>query len=83
LVIRGEFLLDIRIFKRWERELRKTNKKKRGRPFLYPDSFVKWQAIWHQWVDCRGLEGIARALRSFYLTLGQTITRRHSGGYLR
>ncbi|MFQ1021439.1 hypothetical protein [Tardisphaera saccharovorans] len=36
LVIRGEFLLDVRIFKRWKRELKRVNKNKRGRPYLFP-----------------------------------------------
>ncbi|MDP7976893.1 MAG: hypothetical protein RAK25_07190, partial [TACK group archaeon] len=56
LVVRGEFLPDVRIFKRWKRELKKANKNKRGRPYLFPDSFVRWQAIWPR-VDYRGLEG--------------------------
>jgi len=67
LVVRGEFLLNVRPFKRWKRELKKANENKRGRPYLYPDSFVRWQAVWHQWVDYRGLEGIARALKAFHL----------------
>jgi len=64
--IRGESLLDVRIFKRWKEELKKSNKNKRGRPFLFSDSFVKWQAIWPR-VDYRGLEGIARCLKAFHL----------------
>ncbi|WP_449462589.1 transposase [Tardisphaera miroshnichenkoae] len=63
MVIRGEFLLDIRSFKHWKKELRKENKNKRGRPFLYPECFIEWQAIWPR-VDYRGLEGIACALKS-------------------
>ncbi|HEV51440.1 MAG TPA: hypothetical protein ENO31_02760 [Thermoprotei archaeon] len=64
--VRGEFLPDVRIFKRWKRELKKANKNKRGRPFLFPDSFVRWQAIWPR-VDYRGLEGIARRLKAIGL----------------
>ncbi|MGC8674590.1 MAG: hypothetical protein ACP5TI_05685 [Thermoprotei archaeon] len=67
LVIRGEFLLEVRPFKHWKKDLKKANKNKRGRPYLFPDSFIKWQAIWHQWVDYRGLEGIACALKAFHL----------------
>ncbi len=63
LVVGGEFLFDVRIFRRWKKELRKANKNKRGRPYLYPEPFLKWQAVWHQWVDYRGLEGIVRALK--------------------
>jgi hypothetical protein len=36
LVIRGEFLFDIRIFKRWERELRKANRNERGKALPLP-----------------------------------------------
>jgi hypothetical protein len=45
LVVRGEFLLDIRAFKYWRKELKRANRKKRGRPYLYPDSFVRRQAM--------------------------------------
>ncbi len=38
------------------------NKGKIGKPFIFPDSFMNWQAVWHQLVDYRGLEGIARRL---------------------
>lgn len=43
------------------------NGRKVGRPFHFPDSFMKWQAVWHQFVDYRGLEGIARKLSRFRL----------------
>lgn len=61
-VVRGEFYLDLEFVRTWNKELEEMNKGKVGAPFRFPDSFMKWQAIWHQFVDYRGLEGIARSL---------------------
>jgi len=46
----------------WNKELGIMNKNKRGRQYRFPDSFIKWEAVWKQWTDYRGLEGIARSL---------------------
>jgi hypothetical protein len=46
----------------WNKELEEMNKNKRGGQYKFPDSFIKWEAVWKQWVDYRGLEGIARSL---------------------
>ena len=62
LVVRGEFLLDLSMFENWEQELLEMNTGKRGRPFRFPLSFIEWQAVWHQWLDYRGLEGVSRSL---------------------
>jgi len=35
LVIREEFLLEVRPLKHWKRELKRANKNKSGRPYLY------------------------------------------------
>ena len=67
LVVRGEFYLDFDFVNNWKKELERMNEGKIGAPFLFPDSFTKWQAIWHQLVDYRGLEGIARKLSKFGL----------------
>jgi hypothetical protein len=67
LVVRGEFYLDFDFVDSWKKELEKMNEGKIGAPFLFPDSFMKWQAIWHQLIDYRGLEGIARKLSKFGL----------------
>jgi hypothetical protein len=66
-VVRGEFYLDFDFVDSWNNELRGMNKGKVGKPFLFPDSFMKWQTVWHQFVDYRGLEGIARKLSKFGL----------------
>lgn len=38
------------------------NKNKRGGQYKFPDSFISWETVWKQWIDYRGLEGIARSL---------------------
>ena len=50
-----------------DEELDKMNEGKKGRPYEFPESFIKIQAVWHQWVDYRGLEGIARSLEKLCL----------------
>jgi hypothetical protein len=61
LVVQGEFLLDFDwISQGWKRELKEMNNKKRGAPYQFPDSLIKLQAVWHQWIDYREIEGITR-----------------------
>ena len=67
LVVRGEFYLDFDFVKGWKKELKEMNNNKVGAPFKFPNSFMRYQAIWHQFVDYRGLEGIARKLSKFNL----------------
>lgn len=62
LVVRGEFYLDFEFVNNWNKQLEKMNKGKRGGQYKYPDSFIRWEAVWKQWIDYRGLEGIARSL---------------------
>lgn len=62
LVVRGEFYLDFKFVSNWNKELKKMNKGKRGGQYKYPASFIKWEAVWKQWIDYRGLEGIARSI---------------------
>lgn len=62
LVARGEFLLDCKWAGDWDNELASMNEGKRGSPFAFPESLIKLQAIWHQWVDYRGVEGVTRKL---------------------
>lgn len=62
LVVRGEFLLDTRWVGSWDNELAEMNKGKRGKPYEYPESLIRLQGVWHQWVDYRGIEGITRKM---------------------
>jgi len=63
LVRHGEFLLDYEwITKNWKIELEKMNKEKVGRKFQFPESLIKLQAVWHQLIDYREIEGITRVV---------------------
>jgi len=44
LVRRGELLLEHDFLKNWDRELNQMNKGKRGKPFEYPEGFVRFLA---------------------------------------
>ena len=62
LVIRGKMIFDLDFRDKWESELKTMNMGKRGSPYLFPESFMNLMMIWHQYLDYRGLEGIARSL---------------------
>jgi hypothetical protein len=66
LVKRGEYFLDIDFVKNWQNELTNMNKNKRGAPFLFPNSLIELQAIWHaKKINYRLIEGITRDLCKF------------------
>ncbi|MEM4058738.1 MAG: hypothetical protein QXZ12_08485 [Thermoplasmata archaeon] len=46
LVIKGEFYLNINFLKHWDDELKEMNKGKKS-ILKFPDSFIKWMAVWH------------------------------------
>lgn len=62
LVVRGEFLLDLDWVESWDEELRGMNRNKKGHPYEFPESLIKFQAVLGQWIDYRGLEGMTRKL---------------------
>jgi hypothetical protein len=62
LVVRGEFLLDLDWVKSWANEVKEMNAGKRGKPFVFPESLIRLQAVWNQWVGVRQVEGITRDL---------------------
>lgn len=62
LVVRGEFLLDMKWVGCWNNELAAMNKGKRGKPYEFPESLIKIQGVWHQWIDYRGIEGLTRKM---------------------
>ncbi|MBI5347455.1 MAG: IS5 family transposase [Candidatus Aenigmarchaeota archaeon] len=62
LVVRGEFLLDLEWVMSWDSELEEMNREKVGAKYQYPESLIKLQAVWYQWIDYRGIEGITRKL---------------------
>jgi hypothetical protein len=62
LVRRGHFYLELSWVKSWKRELATMNENKVGRPYQFPESLIKLQAIWQQFVDYRGVEGMTQAI---------------------
>lgn len=67
LVVRGEFFLELDWVKSWDDELIEMNAGKRGAQYKFPESLIKLQAVWNQWVDVRGVEGITRKLQEYGL----------------
>lgn len=62
LVRRGTFYLDFDWAKEWDKELEIMNENKVGAQYKFPESLIQLQAVWHQLVDYRGVEGITRAV---------------------
>ena len=62
LVLRGEYYLDLSWVQSWDEELREMNEGKKGRPYKFPESLIELQAMWHQFLDYRGVEGVTRKL---------------------
>ena len=63
LVKRGEYLLDLDFVTNWKEELSKLNFGKRGAPYVFPNSLIELQAVWHaKKIPYRMIEGISRQL---------------------
>ena len=45
LVVRGEFLLDLDWIMSWSNELKDMNDGKKGHPYEFPESLIKFQAV--------------------------------------
>lgn len=60
LVSRAELFLDIKLLKDWEKELKKHNKRKNGRKFIYPNCFIKYLALLQTYYgfSCRHVESL-------------------------
>jgi len=65
LVVRGEFLLELDWAESWHRELDGMNLNKVGRPFRFPESLIRLQAVWNQFMGVRQVEGLTRDLFEF------------------
>lgn len=67
LVKRGEILLEISIFKDWDEELSRMNRGKAGRPYEFPDSFIRFlmELKCRYKIGYREAKGIARKLCVF------------------
>ncbi len=66
-VVRGEFLFDLEFVRSWDKELEEMNDGKKGTPFQFPESFIKWLAMLSQWISNRGLQGVTRRFQMYGL----------------
>ncbi len=85
LVKRGEFYLSFEFLGSWDKELKRMNQRKKGRPFEYPETFVHFSGLMYEFLHLpyRQLEGALRKLEDFipklkaadYTTLWHRITK--------
>lgn len=71
LVSRAELFLDLKALKSWENELRKMNKHKNGRKFIFPDCFIRYLALLQTYyhLSCRAVESLLAFLGKHILLL--------------
>jgi transposase len=67
LVKRGEFYLDIEFVESWDEDTKRMNRGKRGRPFRYPEAFIRWMTVVHVFfcMPYRQMQGFAQRLSRF------------------
>ena len=66
LVKRGEYFLDTDFVSNWIEELNQMNSGKCGAPYLFPNSLIELQAVWHaKNIPLRMIEGMTRKLSEF------------------
>ena len=65
LILQGEFFFDLNFLENWDEELFKMNKKKRGSPYLYPNSLFLWLSPIYSFLSSRKLEGVLNQLSKF------------------
>jgi hypothetical protein len=89
LVRRGEFYLDLSCVKNWGRELREMNRRKRGAPYKYPNTFITFASIIYTFfrMPYRQLEGFIGKISVYepglvaadYTTLHKRISKQDLG----
>jgi len=63
LVKRGQILIDIKFAMSWDSELEKMNANKIGKPYEFPESLIKFQAVLHaKRVPYRMIQGVCMEL---------------------
>ena len=65
LILQGEFFFDLNFLENWDEELFQMNKKKRGSPYLYPNSLFLWLSPIYSFLSSRKLEGVLNQLSKF------------------
>lgn len=71
MVRRGELLLDLEFLRTWEDDLEEMNTRKNGRPYAYPEEFIRFLGVLHVLFNLpyRQTEGFVRALGRFVPSL--------------
>ena len=67
LLKKYEIYVDIDWIASWDSELEELNRNKRGAPYQYPPSMIKWQAFLVEKFSTRGAEAITRKMESYQL----------------
>ena len=67
LLKRYEIYLDLDWVALWDKELIKMNANKRGAPYEYPSSMIKFQSLFVEKFSTRGAESITRKLEGYKL----------------
>lgn len=64
LIRRGEMYINLDFIEKWDEELEQQNKGKKGKPYIYPEAFIRFSAIVHEIfnIPYRQLEGFYRGL---------------------
>jgi len=65
LILHGEFFFDLQFLENWNNDLKKINKNKRGRKYLYPNSLFEWLSPLYSFLSSRKLEGVMNKLSHF------------------
>lgn len=81
----GEFYFSFEFLDSWDKELKRMNQGKKGKPFEYPETLVQFSGLMYEFLHLpyRQLEGALRKLSSFipslkaadYTTLWHRITK--------
>ncbi len=67
LVRRGEKYIDLDFIENWDEELEQQNRGKKGRPYIYPEAFIRFSAVVHDVfrIPFRQMEGFYRRLGKY------------------
>jgi len=66
-VQKATFYLEFNWAKNWNKELAEMNLGKRGKPYQFPNSLIKLQAVWLNFFSYRGAQGITEKFVEFSL----------------
>jgi hypothetical protein len=67
LVRRGEIYINLDFVENWDKEIKEQNAGKKGRPYIYPEAFIRFSAIIYEifHLPYRQMEGFYRKLSQY------------------